>query len=129
MNMVGLIFANIYDSSLGELTNKRTMASLPYGGRYRQIDFALSNMSNAGIRHIGIPNLPSAVSNTASAALSNASIKYVMELADKGWKKACQEDKCLEYGLDFVKGHLTFKTTAEALGMELTSKEWCYENL
>ncbi|MBR5740716.1 MAG: alanine dehydrogenase [Firmicutes bacterium] len=82
-----------------------------------------------GIRHIGIPNLPSAVSNTASAALSNASIKYVMELADKGWKKACQEDKCLEYGLDFVKGHLTFKTTAEALGMELTSKEWCYENL
>ena len=54
MNMMGLIFANIYDSSLGELTNKRTMASLPYGGRYRQIDFALSNMSNAGIRHIGI---------------------------------------------------------------------------
>lgn len=54
MNVMGLIFANIYDSSLGELTNKRTMASLPYGGRYRQIDFTLSNMSNAGIRHIGI---------------------------------------------------------------------------
>lgn len=54
MNVMGLVFANIYDSSLGELTNKRTMASLPYGGRYRQIDFTLSNMSNAGIRHIGI---------------------------------------------------------------------------
>ena len=39
------------------------------------------------------------------------------------------EDKCLEYGLDFVKGYLTFKTTAEALGMELTDKQWCYENL
>ena len=51
---MGIIFANIYDSSLGDLTNKRTIASLPYGGRYRQIDFTLSNMSNSGIRHIGI---------------------------------------------------------------------------
>ncbi len=54
MSTMGIIFANIYDSSLGELTNKRTMASLPYGGRYRQIDFSLSNMTNSGIRHIGI---------------------------------------------------------------------------
>ncbi len=52
--IMGIIFANIYASSLGELTNKRTMASLPYGGRYRQIDFSLSNMTNSGIRHIGI---------------------------------------------------------------------------
>ncbi len=54
MTIQGIIFANIYDSSLGELTNKRTIASLPYGGRYRQIDFTLSNMSNANIRRIGI---------------------------------------------------------------------------
>ena len=54
MTTMGIIFANIYDSPLGELTNKRTMASLPYGGRYRQIDFSLSNMTNSGIRHIGI---------------------------------------------------------------------------
>jgi glucose-1-phosphate adenylyltransferase len=49
---MGIIFAN--DGSLGDLTNKRTMASLPYGGRYRQVDFALSNMAAAGVRHIGI---------------------------------------------------------------------------
>lgn len=54
MRAMGIIFANIYDSSVGELTNKRTMASLPFGGRYRQIDFALSNLANAGIRRIGI---------------------------------------------------------------------------
>lgn len=54
MTAMGIIFANIYDSSLGELTNKRTMASLPFGGRYRQIDFTLSNMTNSGIRRIGI---------------------------------------------------------------------------
>lgn len=54
MSAIGIVFANIYDSSLGELTNKRTMASLPFGGRYRQVDFTLSNMSNSGIRSIGI---------------------------------------------------------------------------
>jgi glucose-1-phosphate adenylyltransferase len=49
---MGIIFAN--DATLGALTDKRTMASLPYGGRYRQVDFALSNLACAGVRHIGI---------------------------------------------------------------------------
>ena len=52
MNVMGIIFTN--DASLGELTNKRTMASIPFGGRYRQVDFALSNLSWAGIRRVGI---------------------------------------------------------------------------
>ncbi len=54
MKAMGIIFSNIYDSTLGELTNHRTVASLPFGGRYRQIDFALSNLSNSGIYNIGI---------------------------------------------------------------------------
>jgi len=52
MNVMGIIFTN--DATMGELTNKRTMASIPFGGRYRQIDFALSNLACAGVRHIGI---------------------------------------------------------------------------
>lgn len=52
MNVTGIIFAN--DATMGDLTSKRTMASLPFGGRYRQIDFHLSNMACAGIRNIGI---------------------------------------------------------------------------
>ena len=52
MNVMGIIFAN--DATMGELTSKRTIASLPFGGRYRQVDFHLSNMAYAGIRHIGI---------------------------------------------------------------------------
>lgn len=52
MNVMGIIFTN--DASIGALTNKRTMASLPFGGRYRQVDFALSNLSCAGVRHVGI---------------------------------------------------------------------------
>ncbi len=52
MNVIGIIFAN--DAAMGELTNRRTTASIPFGGRYRQVDFALSNMANAGIRRIAI---------------------------------------------------------------------------
>ncbi len=52
MNVMGIIFAN--DASMGELTNKRTIGSIPFGGRYRQIDFQLSNMAAAGIRHVGV---------------------------------------------------------------------------
>ena len=52
MNVMGIIFAS--DGNIGALTNKRTMGSLPFGGRYRQIDFHLSNMAAAGIRRIGI---------------------------------------------------------------------------
>jgi len=52
MNVMGIIFAN--DANLGELTTKRTMASLPFGGRYRLVDFALSNLSHAGVHHVGI---------------------------------------------------------------------------
>ena len=52
MRVMGLVFTN--DASLGELTDKRTMASIPFGGRYRHVDFALSNLSFAGIRQVGI---------------------------------------------------------------------------
>ncbi len=52
MKAMGIIFAN--DGSISALTEKRTMASLPFGGRYRQVDFALSNLACAGVHRIGI---------------------------------------------------------------------------
>ncbi len=52
MSVMGIIFAN--DVAIDALTEKRTMASLPFGGRYRQVDFHLSNLAAAGIRHVGI---------------------------------------------------------------------------
>ena len=54
MTAVGLIFSNIHDKNLTELTRRRTMASIPYGCRYRLIDFALSNMVNSNITKVGI---------------------------------------------------------------------------
>ena len=52
MSVMGVIFTN--DVTVDALTAKRTMASLPFGGRYRQVDFHLSNLAAAGIRHVGI---------------------------------------------------------------------------
>lgn len=54
MNTMGIIFSNIFDSSLSELTRERTVASLPFAARYRLIDFTLSNMANSGMQQIGI---------------------------------------------------------------------------
>lgn len=54
MTVAGLIFSNIHDRNIPELTQKRTMASVPFGGRYRLIDFTLSNMVNANIAKVGI---------------------------------------------------------------------------
>ncbi|MBR2323918.1 MAG: glucose-1-phosphate adenylyltransferase subunit GlgD [Clostridia bacterium] len=54
MKPLGLVFSNINDANIPELTSVRTMGSVPYGGRYRLIDFVLSNMVNSGISKIGV---------------------------------------------------------------------------
>ncbi len=54
MKMTGIIFSNIYDTPMGELTKKRTVASMPFGARYRFIDFVLSNMVNSNVSGVGV---------------------------------------------------------------------------
>ena len=53
-NALGIIFPNIYDKLVSELTNERLMASIPFGSRYRMIDFLLSSMVNCGIDNISV---------------------------------------------------------------------------
>lgn len=53
-NVLGLVFANMHDTTLGDMTNNRTMGSVMFGGRYRLIDFPLSNMVNSGISEVGV---------------------------------------------------------------------------
>ena len=53
-NIVGIIYSNIYDECLSEMTGLRTMGSVPFAGRYRLIDFPLSNMVNSGIEKVGV---------------------------------------------------------------------------
>ncbi len=51
---IGIIFSNMHEETVPELVRRRTMASIPFGGRYRLIDFALSNMVNSGITTVGL---------------------------------------------------------------------------
>ena len=69
------------------------------------------------IVHYAVANIPGAVPNTATAALTNATLKYALALADKGWKKACREDAALYKGLNVVEGKITFKAVADVWGM------------
>ena len=54
VNAYGIIFANIHDDALPQLTRNRTLGAVPFGGRYRLIDFILSNMVNSGISSVGV---------------------------------------------------------------------------
>lgn len=53
-NVLGLVFANMHDTTLGDMTKNRTIGSVMFGGRYRLIDFPLSNMVNSGISEVGV---------------------------------------------------------------------------
>ena len=53
-NVMGIVFANMHDTTLGDMTKNRTMGSVMFGGRYRLIDFPLSNMVNSGISEVGV---------------------------------------------------------------------------
>lgn len=53
MNALGIIFSNIHDNNVPELTMNRTIGAIPFAGRYRLIDFTLSSMVNSGITHVG----------------------------------------------------------------------------
>lgn len=53
-NVLGLVFANMHDTTLGDMTKNRTMGSVMFGGRYRLIDFPLSNMVNSGISEVAV---------------------------------------------------------------------------
>ena len=70
-----------------------------------------------GIVHYAVANIPGAVPNTSTAALTNTTLKYALALADKGWKKACREDAALYKGLNVVEGKITFKAVADVWGM------------
>lgn len=71
-----------------------------------------------GILHYAVANIPGAVPHTSTLALTNATLKYAVALADKGWRKACKEDPALYKGLNIVNGKVVFKAVADVYGME-----------
>ncbi len=73
--------------------------------------------------HYCVANMPGAVPYTSTLALTNATLPYAIQLANKGWKKACQENNELKLGLNMIDGQIVYKEVAEAFGLGYTPVE------
>ena len=72
-----------------------------------------------GIMHYCVANMPGAVARTSTLALGNATLPFLLALADKGWRKACEDDQHLLNGLNTHAGHLTYYAVGRALGIDV----------
>ena len=73
-----------------------------------------------GIVHYAVANIPGAVPNTSTTALTNATLSYAVALADKGWKKAVTDDPALAKGVNMVDGKVTFEAVARVWNLPYT---------
>ncbi len=69
--------------------------------------------------HYCVANMPGAVPYTSTLALTNATLPYAIQLANKGWKKACKENTPLKLGLNIINGKVVYKGVADAFNLEL----------
>ena len=76
-----------------------------------------------GIVHYCVANMPGAVARPSTIALGNATMPFMLALADKGWKEACADDPHLLAGLNTHDGHLTYFAVGKALGIDVLSPE------
>jgi alanine dehydrogenase len=74
-----------------------------------------------GVVHYCVANMPGAVPKTSTLALTNATLPYAVEIANKGWKKAMQQNPEIMLGANVVRGKVTYQGVAEAFGLEFTS--------
>ena len=76
-----------------------------------------------GIMHYCVANMPGAVPRTSTLALGNATLPFILALADKGWKAACDGDVHLLRGLNVHAGHLTYAAVGAALGLDVITPQ------
>ena len=74
-----------------------------------------------GIMHYCVANMPGAVARTSTIALGNATMPFMLALADKGWRQACEDDPHLLNGLNVHAGQLTYYAVGKALGIDVLS--------
>jgi len=73
-----------------------------------------------GVIHYCVANMPGAVPYTSTLALTNATLPYAIQLANKGWKKACSDNNELKLGLNVINGKVVYKGVSEAFGLDYT---------
>jgi alanine dehydrogenase len=76
-----------------------------------------------GVIHYGVANMPGAVPRTSTLALTNATLPYAIQLANKGWKKACLDDTALALGVNIVAGKIVYPAVADAFKMKCDALE------
>ena len=76
-----------------------------------------------GIMHYCVANMPGAVARTSTIALGNATMPFMLDLANKGWKQACADDEHLLAGLNVHAGKLTYYAVGKALGIDVVSPQ------
>jgi alanine dehydrogenase len=71
-----------------------------------------------GVVHYCVANMPGAVPKTSTLALTNATLPYAAEIANRGWERAMKENREIKAGANVVKGKVTYKAVADAFGLE-----------
>lgn len=74
-----------------------------------------------GVVHYCVANMPGAVPKTSTIALTNATLPYALQIADKGWQKAMRENPEIKLGANVIRGKITYRAVAEAFGLEFAS--------
>ncbi|WP_300058973.1 alanine dehydrogenase [uncultured Roseobacter sp.] len=81
-----------------------------------------------GIMHYCVANMPGAVARTSTIALGNATMPFMLALADKGWRQACLDDPHLMNGLNVHAGQLTYYAVGKALGIDVIAPSIAVKN-
>src|SRR6266705_2167495 len=100
--------------------------SIDQGGCFetsRPTTHAAPTFVDEGVVHYCVTNMPGAVAHTSAVALNNATLPFVLAIADRGWRRALSDDPHLRNGLNVCRGQLTHPAVAHDLGLPLTAAE------
>ncbi len=101
--------------------------AIDQGGCIETVDHATTHSNPTyvkyGVVHYSVANMPGAVPRTSTYALTNVTIWYALEIANKGWAKAVKENRALAKGVNVVNGHVTYQAVAEAHNLDYVPLE------
>lgn len=101
--------------------------AIDQGGSVETIDRVTTHANptyvRQGVIHYAVANMPGAVPRTSTYALTNVTLPYALQLANKGWRKAIADNPALAKGVNVVEGHVVYEAVAQALGLPYTALE------
>jgi alanine dehydrogenase len=106
--------------------------AIDQGGSVETIDRVTTHMDPVyekyGVIHYSVANMPGAVPRTSTYALTNVTLPYALQLANKGWRKALSENAALAKGANVVAGHITYEAVAQAHNLQFVPLQTVLDN-